>query len=237
MKDNIKDIDGKWEFNEDVTAVFSDMLSRSIPGYESMRSLCHAIGRNFLDGGAVVDIGCSNGLAVERLVRENPREHFYLFDVSEPMLEACIKRYEAEIDRGQVSVMYNDLRDGIAVEEGEKVDLVVSCLTIQFTPIEYRQNILSDIYSLLRKGGALILVEKVLGNSAEIDNILVSEYYGIKRGNEYTEEQIRNKRKSLEGVLVPLTSRFNEHLLEQAGFKKVDSFWRSLNFCGWVAIK
>lgn len=59
----------------------------------------------------------------------------------------------------------------------------------------------------------------------------------MKKENKYTEEQIVNKRKSLEGVLVPLTSERNTELLKNAGFKNVDCFWRYLNFCGWIAIK
>jgi tRNA (cmo5U34)-methyltransferase len=42
---------------------------------------------------------------------------------------------------------------------------------------------------------------------------------------------------SLEGVLVPVTARWNEELLHQEGFASVDCFWRHLNFAGWVAVK
>ena len=236
MKDNINNIDGKWSFNEDVTQVFTDMLSRSIPNYDVMRTLSFLVGKNFLRGGTVIDIGCSNGLASEMFINSEADERFVLCDISEPMLDACKERYASEIESGRVRVVNNDLRYSIPHTE-DSVDLIISCLTIQFTPIEYRQNILSRIYSSIRKGGALLLVEKVLGNSAEIDNIFVDEYYGIKRENEYTWEQIKNKRKSLEGVLVPLTSHFNEHLLRNAGFAIVDSYWRSLNFAAWVAVK
>jgi tRNA (cmo5U34)-methyltransferase len=93
------------------------------------------------------------------------------------------------------------------------------------------------VYDKLNEGGAFILVEKVLGNSAQIDNLFVKEYYDMKKDNGYTQEQIANKRKSLEGVLVPLTASFNEHLLHQVGFKYVDCFFRCLNFSGWIAIK
>lgn len=235
-KDKLNKIDGKWEFDEGVTQVFTDMLSRSIPNYEVMRSMSYLVGRGFLQGGTVLDVGCSNGLASEMFVKNTDGEHYVMSDVSEPMLAACAKRYAKEIAEGTVEVCRNDLRYGLPPKGGD-VDLVISCLTIQFTPIEYRQNILARIYSAIREGGALLLVEKVLGNSAEIDTIFVDEYYGIKRDNEYTEEQIRNKRQSLEGVLVPLTASFNEYLPAQAGFKKVDCFWRCLNFSGWIAIK
>jgi tRNA (cmo5U34)-methyltransferase len=67
--------------------------------------------------------------------------------------------------------------------------------------------------------------------------MLVDEYYRIKAENAYTQEQISAKRKSLEGVLVPITARWNEEMLKEAGFRSVDCFWRYLNFAGWVAVK
>ena len=52
-----------------------------------------------------------------------------------------------------------------------------------------------------------------------------------------TREEINRKRFALEGVLVPVTARWNEELLNGAGFRQVDSIWRWMNFAGWVAIK
>ena len=231
-KDNVNPINKKWEFDLEVASVFDNMLSRSIPNYGIMRELCYMVGRNFIkENGVVSDIGCSNGLASEMFIESYPQTKFILSDVSEAMLNACREKYK---DRENVSVIYHDLREGVLTKNN---DLIISCLTIQFTPIEYRQGILQSCYDNLNYGGALILVEKVLGNSSKIDNILVDEYYNIKKHNGYTDELIRNKRKSLEGVLVPLTASFNEHLLSQAGFTKLDCFWRCLNFCAWVAIK
>lgn len=62
-------------------------------------------------------------------------------------------------------------------------------------------------------------------------------YYNLKASNGYTQEQIERKRLSLEGVLVPVTAKWNEELLRMAGFVHVDSFWRWMNFAGWVAVK
>lgn len=232
MRDETNEIKGKWEFDENVTKVFGDMLSRSIPNYETMRQLCFNLGKNFIkEGSNIVDMGCSNGLSVESFVKAYPGNCFYLLDVSEPMLEECRERFE---DYPLVFVINNDLRKGVPMDD---IDLALSILTLQFTPIEYRQNILQDVYDKLNEGGAFIMVEKVLGNSAKIDDLFVKEYYNLKQENGYTQEQIANKRKSLEGVLVPLTSSFNEHLLHQVGFKYVDCFFRCLNFAGWIAIK
>ena len=232
MRDETNEIKGKWEFDENVTKVFGDMLSRSIPNYETMRYLCYQLGLNFIDEGSiVVDMGCSNGLSSSALIEACPYAEFFLYDVSEPMLEACEKEYKFY---NNVNVKKNDLRYGLPIKD---ISLALSILTLQFTPIEYRQNILQDVYDKLNEGGAFIMVEKVLGNSAKVDDLFVKEYYTLKEVNGYTQEQIANKRKSLEGVLVPLTSSFNEHLLHQVGFKYVDCFFRCLNFAGWIAIK
>lgn len=96
---------------------------------------------------------------------------------------------------------------------------------------------MQSIYNALNDGGAFVFVEKVLGNTSLLDSVLVKEYYALKSANLYTQEQIESKRKSLEGVLVPLTAAWNEDLLKQTGFKQIDCFWRQLNFAGWIAIK
>jgi hypothetical protein len=108
---------------------------------------------------------------------------------------------------------------------------------IETKHIEYRVKIVKSIYDALSDNGAFIIVEKVLGNTSEIDDLFVDEYYRIKSHNAYTQEQIQNKRKSLEGVLVPIMANWNENLLQTAGFKKIDCFYRCLNFAGWIAIK
>ena len=73
--------------------------------------------------------------------------------------------------------------------------------------------------------------------TAAIDSTLVARYYDMKRANGYTTEEIDRKRLALEGVLVPLTGRWNEDALREAGYRQVDCFWRYLNFAGWLAVK
>lgn len=230
MQDNIIPKD-KWEFNEEVTEVFDEMLERSIPDYENMRRLVERIGFNYVQiGSSIVDIGCSNGNAIEPFFRRYAIDcDFMMLDVSEPMIKKCRERFGAV-----KNILNYDITQGIPKTDAS---VVLSILTLQFTPIEYRQKIVQSIYDNLRTGGAFILVEKVLGNTCEIDELLVKEYYKIKSENAYTQEQIVTKRKSLEGVLVPITAKWNESLLNEAGFKKIDCFWRYLNFVGYLAIK
>lgn len=237
MQDKTVIEDGKkWAFDEEVTAVFDNMLERSIPQYEAMRELVKNIGFEYAKiGSYIVDLGCSNGNAISPFVHAFGEELKYLMmDVSDPMLKECKERYKDWEKFGCVEIIKNDITQSIP---DVNACLVLSILTLQFTPIEYRQKIVSDVYRMLDSGGAFIFVEKVLGNTNELDSLFVREYYRIKSQNQYTQEQIQSKRKSLEGVLVPITARWNEDMLKQAGFRKIDCFWRCLNFAGWIAIK
>lgn len=229
LKDHVMP-EGKWEFNQEVTDCFDEMLERSIPGYPDMRELVTRLGCRYLKyNTAIMDIGCSNGNAIAPFIRRFGNEYRYVcLDVSEPMINEVKKRF------GYIDARLYDITKGLPQVEAS---LILSILTLQFTPIEYRQKIVKDAYERLVPGGAFIVVEKVLGNTEDIDNVLVTEYYQIKAENSYTQEQIAAKRKSLEGVLVPITAGWNEQMLKSAGFSKVDCFWRYLNFAGWVAIK
>lgn len=230
---------GRWEFDTDVADVFDDMLARSIPQYDVMRQAVFQVGSHFQQRDTdIVDLGCSRGEAIAPFVDKfGAYNRYYLCDVSEPMLEATRKRFSGYLNsptQGLMRVDNFDLRIGYPPVSAS---ITLSVLTLQFTPIEYRQRILRNVWKHTVPGGAFILVEKVLGATAEIDNLMVSIYYEMKRKNGYTEDQIQRKRLSLEGVLVPVTAKWNEELLNMAGFTYVDCFWRWQNFAGWLAVK
>jgi tRNA (cmo5U34)-methyltransferase len=226
----------RWQFDESVTAVFSDMLSRSIPQYEVMRKCVFDMGMAMLiPGTRIVDLGCSRGDGIAAFVDALAHRNRYLgIEVSKPMLEAARKRFSREIEAELVKIEAFDLRDGYPAG---KAGLTLSILSLQFTPIEHRQRILRDVYRSTVQGGAFILVEKVLGATAGINERMVDIYYGHKKNRGYTNEEVERKRLALEGVLVPVTARWNEELLRDAGFREVDCFWRWMNFAGWIGRK
>lgn len=229
--------DGKWAFDSDVTDVFEDMLRRSIPQYEVMRdSVTSLAARHVKAGLDVLDLGCSRGDALAPLIDKfGAYAHFRGLEVSEPMLSAARLRFKGMIDAGVVSIEKHDF-----AHEGLppcRASVILSVLSLMFTPINYRMRILSEAYARLEYGGCFILVEKVLGADAPLDSIFIREYHALKAQNGYTQEQITRKALSLEGVLVPVSAQYNESLLRGAGFTKLDCFWRWMNFAGWIAIK
>ena len=114
---------------------------------------------------------------------------------------------------------------------------MLAVLTLQFTPINYRQQIIRRAYESLLSGGVLIVVEKVLGQGASLDDMMVDIYHESKAANGYSHAAIDAKRRALEGVLVPITAAMNESILRGASFQEIDCFWRWMNFAGWVAVR
>ena len=226
----------RWEFNEEVTQAFQDMLARSIPDYETMRDACFQVGSKLVQHKTdIVDLGCSRGDAIASYVDKFGAYNYYIAaDVSDPMLDACRKRFDGYITMNRMKVVKADLRHGCPPA---RASLILSILTLQFTPIEYRQRILKSVHDNLVPLGGFIMVEKVMGCGVEVDDLLTTCYLEHKRAVGYTEDQIQRKRLSLEGVLVPTTAPHNEQMLRDAGFRHVECFWRCLNFVGWVALK
>lgn len=220
----------KWVFDTAVTAVFDDMLARSIPDYFGMRRLTTELAIKFAqEQTTIVDLGCSRGAALRPVIDGAGDRCAYLgIEISEPMRAAARQTIP------EATILDLDLRDAYP-QVPASVTLAV--LTMQFVPIEYRQRILGQAYQNTVPGGAILLVEKVLGSDAYLDQVFVDTYLARKGENGYTQEQITAKRRSLEGVLVPVTADWNVDLLKRAGFWHVDCYWRHLNFAAWIGVK
>lgn len=222
--------EGKWEFNQAVTEVFDEMLERSIPDYEGMRDTTTELAVKFAQPDTdIVDLGCSRGAALKPIYNVLGDSVSYTgIEVSPPMLAAAI-----------TEIPFADIFDTDLRHDYPAVDasVVLSVLTLQFIPIEYRQKIVSQVYNSLRPGGVFLLVEKILGRDSVTNELFIETYLDRKGANGYSQEEINRKRESLEGVLVPVTSLWNEDLLKLAGFSHVECYWRHLNFAAWIGIK
>jgi len=219
-----------------VTTVFTDMLRRSIPQYDVMRQAVFDIGCAFAQPDThIIDLGCSRGDALAPFVdRFGSRNKYVGVEVSPPMLEAARERFRSEIDSGTVEILNLDLRTNFPPADAS---VTLCVLSLQFTPPDQRQQILDDAAAHTVPGGALILVEKILGGTTELNALMVDLYHRLKTDHGYTREEVERKRLALEGVLVPFTARQNEELMRKAGFAQVDCFWRWMNFAGWIAKK
>lgn len=224
-----------WVFDSDVASHFDDMLARSIPDYETMREVVFRIGQEFVQPGTdIVDLGCSRGEALRPFVEEFGAANRYAgVEVSEPMGEAFVQTF-AGYPPQMIRLLDTDLRKTYPFVDAS---LTLCVLTLMFVPINYRQRIVQKMFDHTRPGGAVILVEKLIGSNALTDELMVKQYHAMKASNGYSQDEIDRKALSLEGVQVPVTAAWNEDLLISAGFTRVECIWRWLNFAAWLAIK
>jgi tRNA (cmo5U34)-methyltransferase len=186
-------------------------------------------------GSAIVDLGCSTGttlLQVDPVL--DPDVRFIGIDNSSEMLERCRAKFAEEKIKRSLDLRCQDLNQGINIENAS---VVLMLLTLQFVRPLYRDKLIADIYRGMNENGALIIVEKVLGEDSLFNRLFIKYYYDMKRRNGYSELEITQKREALENVLIPYKLLENREMLLREGFRYVDVFFKWYNFCGIVAVK
>lgn len=233
VKHTPKEGSSTWVFDESVAVCFDDMLPRSVPNYIECQDMIVRFSLPVLGkGGTVLDLGVSTASTFRRLHAALPKDvvcNYVGVDVSKPMLEQAEKNFP--------QALYSDT----SAQEVFKYHpcnpkVVILSLTLQFIPIEHRQEIIRNCYNQMPKGSVLFLYEKCLGSDSWEEDLYTNYYYARKRSNGYSTESIQAKRKSLENVLVPVTYEFNRSLLSREGFKVV-TLNRWCNFCLFAAYK
>jgi tRNA (cmo5U34)-methyltransferase len=227
-----------FEFNESVAQVFTDMLRRSIPGYEtSIEAIGRLASRFVRPNTRCYDLGCSLGAAAQA-IRDNvsePGVKILAVDNAPAMVERCRQRLlgEPARDGPEISVETADVRD-IRIENAS---MVVMNYTLQFLPLTVRGTMMKRISDGLIVGGLFVLSEKVLDENAEIGTLTIDLHHEYKRRNAYSDLEISRKRAALENVLIPETIETHRRRLAHAGFRHVGVLLQYFNFVSLVAIK
>ena len=225
-----------FEFGRDTAAVFDDMLDRSVPHYRVIQEMVAELACDFArPETAIVDLGCSTGtslVALDRILPPALDVRFIGIDSSEAMLAKARAKIASRGMRRPVELRCADL-NAILPLQGVSVALLV--LTLQFVRPLQRERLLRDVRRGLVEGGAVILVEKVLGDTPEFNRLWIDHYYRLKERNGYTRLEIAQKREALENVLIPYRLDENRELLARCGFSQADVFFKWYNFCGLVA--
>lgn len=226
----------KFEFNEPVARVFDDMLERSVPFYKECQQMVIDLALHFAQkNSAIYDLGCSTGTLLRLLVKAIPPAQnirFVGLDSSEAMLKKAHGKLKGHLKRCELVAA--NLESDFELSDAS---VVIMNYTLQFIPPKRRATMLKKIYRGLRPGGGLILIEKVRGESDGLNDLFVEQYHAYKRSQGYSKLEIAKKREALENVLIPLKPGKNRDLLEAAGFRQVDVFFKWFNFAGFLAIK
>ncbi len=227
---------GDFKFDKNVVSVFDDMVVRSVPFYLEMQRMLTELSADFAKKDTnLYDLGCSTGATLMNLDSALDKSiSFVGVDESEEMLKKCRKNL---LDNGitrKFDLISTDLNNGVVLDNPS---VVIFCLTLQFIRPLYRTNLIKSIYEQLPENGALLMVEKVLGEDSLFNRLFIKYYYEFKRRNDYSEIEISKKREALENVLIPYKLKENEEMLKSVGFKYVEVFFKWYNFTGIIAVK
>jgi tRNA (cmo5U34)-methyltransferase len=235
FKDNLKNV-ADFNFGEKVASVFDDMLVRSVPFYvEAQRMIAEMAADFAAPGSNVYDLGCSTGTTLLNLDQNVGADvKFIGIDNSPEMLAKCKAKLAEHHFTRPHELICADLNQGVNVENAS---LVLMVLTLQFIRPLNRDKLVRSILSGLNENGALILVEKVLGEDSFFNRTFIKYYYDFKKRNGYSELEIAQKREALENVLIPYKLLENREMLLREGFRYCDVFFKWYNFCGMVAVK
>jgi tRNA (cmo5U34)-methyltransferase len=223
-------------FDAQVVEVFPDMITRSVPGYNTIIDTIGRLSQRFVtDNTNVYDLGCSLGAATLAMRKAIKAKHCNIIGVdnSSAMVERCKMHVNAFKGDTPVNIIEGNILD-IPIENAS---MVVLNFTLQFIEPETRLALITKIAKGLNPGGLLLLSEKISADDDVCNEHLVDLHIDFKRANGYSELEIAQKRTALEKVM--RIDSLPEHIerLESAGFSHKTPWFQCFNFFSLIAIK
>ncbi|MFQ3246008.1 MAG: tRNA (cmo5U34)-methyltransferase [Arenicella sp.] len=228
---------GSFVFDARVASVFTDMISRSVPGYQQILEMLPTLTRQFrVENANYYDLGCSLGAGMLAMSEglDQMSGHIIGVDSSIAMIRQAERNLTAiDSNNSRFSLLDNDLLD----IEIESASMVLMNFTLQFIPLALRDDLVAKIYAGLLNGGILVLSEKIKFDNVKTNDALIDIHHQYKADQGYSQMEISQKRDAIENVLIPETLETHIKRLENAGFSVVTPWVQNLQFISILAIK
>jgi len=226
----------QFQFDDAVASVFSDMIKRSVPGYENIISMIGLFTQAHAQQGTnCYDLGCSLGASTLAILGNLEHKDCFIIGVdnSSAMTERCQSNLSQFYDSTKFKIYCEDIQN----MELENASVIVLNFTLQFINKSERNDLIKKIYQALVPGGVLILSEKILFDNPQKNQLFVDIHHGFKKAQGYSDLEISQKRSALENTLVPEPTSNHLQRLNNAGFTQADMWFQCLNFASFFAIK
>ena len=177
----------------------------------------------------VLDLGCGTGILSELVLRKLPNAYVVGFDFRPKIREAYEKNLASY--RGRYELMLGDYRfDPI----GSNYNIVLAGLTLQHLTWGERKDFYKLIYSILNSNGVFILNDIIIDEDWDTRKLQYSSWKEFIASNGEDPEFWYDKHMTKD---YPVTLNDHFQWLEQAGFSKMDCYWRFHNFAITMAMK
>jgi tRNA (cmo5U34)-methyltransferase len=212
-----------WTFDTpEIADTFDEHVREQLPWYDMVTDAVCYIARNYLpECGVVVDVGASTGNMIDKLMPLTS-ERFadvVAIDKSYPMCAVLKKKYK----KSDCVVVENH---DITIVEPPRADVYIVFLTMMFIPITRRKAVIDAMRANCKRGGVIIVVDKVCDHQGYFSTVLkrLTMYFKLQQGAK--PEDVLTKEMSLAGVQIPIDPAILGDDAKQ--------FFRMGEFAGWV---
>ena len=237
MQKKLKLINKSWAFNKNVSKSFDSHVRESVPFYDTFQKDIAKYSEWFLKEGSVVyDLGCSTGKTIKYISKLNidTKVEIIAIDNSKSMVKIAKNNLKKIKNINlKIKVLYGDVNKIIF----KKNDLIYSILLMPFLSKKNQIKFLKKSYKSLKSGGGFICINKIQSNNSQFQDIFNQLYFDFKKSKKISSTDILKKARSLRSVMTLNTQNEEIKNLKNAGFKKIEVFFKYLNFIGIIAVK
>ena len=226
----------QFQFDDAVANVFSDMIKRSVPGYENIISMIGLFTQaHAQENTNCYDLGCSLGASTLAILGNLDNKNCQVIGVdnSSAMTERCTNNLKPFYDNDKFNIRCEDIQN----TNLENASIIILNFTLQFIDKPERDVLMKRIYDALVPGGVLILSEKILLDDTHKNQLFTELHHGFKKAQGYSDLEISQKRTALETSLIPEPASHHIRRMNNAGFTQSDLWFQCLNFASFFAIK
>ena len=212
-----------WTFDTpEIANTFDSHVREQLPWYDMATDAVVYIARNYLPQfGTIADIGSSTGNMVDKLMPLTVERwaDVVAIENSIPMCKVLQEKYE---NSKCVAVQNVNITNS----KMPKADVYIVFLTLMFIPVESRKALIKSMRANCRRGGVIVVVDKVCDHGGYFATVLKRLTMQFKLQQGAKPEDVLTKEMSLAGVQIPLDPAI---LGEDAKL-----FFRMGEFAGWV---
>lgn len=206
----------EWTFkSEDVAKGFDNHVREQLPWYNIATSMTAHFTRNYLpENGVLLDLGCSTGNITKACSEEIAARNAKVISVDNS--EEMAKCFDGV---GVVTIA------NIENFEIPEFDVCVMFLSLMFVPVSRRSTLIMELMKKTRKGGLVLIVDKVESFSGYSGQVINRLNLVNKLDAGCKPDDILSKELSLSGVQRPV----NPELL-----KSFTKWFQIGEFCGYL---
>jgi tRNA (cmo5U34)-methyltransferase len=226
-----------WDFTKVKPNILQQHMELSIPGYKDGHQIIRIMSHYFIKEEAhVYDIGCGPGVLIDQLSEEHCEKRVLKFSGIDPYIETQKSYYCRKEGKSghKITFIGNSAKEVMF----EICDMAIFYYSLQFMEIEEKVEVLVNTAKALKRGGCMIIFEKVIDENPVIQEMLVTSYEKWKLEQGIDEKGIIQKKFSLMGTLRNSTRHELKEMLINTGIEgEITYVYRYLGFEGLMFVK